>query len=307
MDDPNHCDNDQFMTPYYQPSFKNDHTLVFESRFESGNLRRAIQVYEFEYDLILKPDYMTRGHTQWYYFRVSNTLAGRTYRFNIINLLKPDSLYNHGMRPLMYSEIDAKKYGRGWKRAGKDVCYYQNSMKKKTAGHYFTLTFSITFTNDNDTVYFAHSYPYTYSDLQRYLARLENDPKKKTRFRRKELCKTMAGNSVDQLIITTFGSDFEEMKKRKGVVVSSRVHPGETNSSFMMKGVIDYLLGPSLGARLLRDTFVFRIVPMLNPDGVINGNTRCNNSGVDLNRQWMQPDKKLHPSIYHMKQLLADF
>ena len=36
------CDNDTTLTPYYQPSFKNDHTLVFESRFESGNLRRAI-------------------------------------------------------------------------------------------------------------------------------------------------------------------------------------------------------------------------------------------------------------------------
>lgn len=118
------CDNDATLTPYYQPSFKNDHTLVFESRFESGNLRRAIQVYEFEYDLILKPDYMTRGFTQWYYFRVSNTCAGRTYRFNIINLLKPDSLYNHGMRPLMYSEIEAKTNGKGWIRAGRDVCYY---------------------------------------------------------------------------------------------------------------------------------------------------------------------------------------
>jgi hypothetical protein len=50
--------------------------------------------------------------------------AGRTYKFNIINLLKPDSLYNHGMRPLMYSEIEAKKFGKGWYRAGKDVCYY---------------------------------------------------------------------------------------------------------------------------------------------------------------------------------------
>ena len=112
------------MTPYYIPNFKNDHTLVFESRFETANLRRAIQVYEFEYDLILKPDYNTRGYTQWFYFRVSNTLPGRSYRFNIINLLKPDSLYNHGMRPLMYSEINAKKYGKGWIRAGSDVCYY---------------------------------------------------------------------------------------------------------------------------------------------------------------------------------------
>jgi hypothetical protein len=38
--------------------------------------------------------------------------------------LKPDSLYNHGMRPLMYSVINAKKFGKGWVRSGQDVCYY---------------------------------------------------------------------------------------------------------------------------------------------------------------------------------------
>jgi len=48
---------------FYTPVSADDYTLVFESRFESGNLRRAIQVYEFEYDLILKPDYNTRGYT----------------------------------------------------------------------------------------------------------------------------------------------------------------------------------------------------------------------------------------------------
>lgn len=295
------CDNDTFMTPYYQPSFKNDHTLVFESRFESGNLRRAIQVYEFEYDLILKPDYNTRGFTQWYYFRLSNTCAGRTYRFNIINLLKPDSLYNHGMRPLMYSEIEAKTNGKGWVRAGSDVCYYQNSMKRKTAGHYYTLTYRVQFQHDNDTVYFAHSYPYTFSDLQRYLQVLEEDPKKKQRMKRRELCKTIAGNTCDLLIVTTFGSDYEEVRRRKGIVISSRVHPGETGASYMMKGIIDYLVGPSLGARMLRDNFVIKIVPMLNPDGVINGNTRCSLSGCDLNRVWMDPSPKLHPTIYHIK------
>ena len=86
------------------------------------------------------------------------------------------------------------------------------------------------------------------------------------------------------LIITTFGSEPEAIKQRKGVVISSRVHPGESGSQHMMKGIIDYLIGPSLGARLLRDNFVFKIIPMLNPDGVINGSTRCNLAGVDLNR-----------------------
>jgi cytosolic carboxypeptidase protein 2/3 len=137
-------------------------------------------------------------------------------------------------------------------------------------------------------VYFAHSYPYTFSDLQRYLNRLESDPRKKLRFRRKVLCQTLAGNNVDMLIVTSFaplgGEAAEQIKQRKGVVISSRVHPGETGASFMVKGIIDYLVGPSLGARILRDNFVFKIVPMLNPDGVINGNTRCNLAGVDLNR-----------------------
>ena len=33
----------------------------------------------------------------------------RTYRFTIINLMKPSSLYNQGMKPVFYSEVNAKK------------------------------------------------------------------------------------------------------------------------------------------------------------------------------------------------------
>jgi murein tripeptide amidase MpaA len=42
-----------------------------------------------------------------------------------------------------------------------------------------------------------------------------------------------------------------------------------------MKGIIDYLTSAAPEARVLRENFVFKIVPMLNPDGVINGNYRC--------------------------------
>lgn len=40
---------------------------------------------------------------------------------------------------------------------------------------------------------------------------------------------------------------------------------------------------------------------MLNIDGVVNGNSRCNLAGFDLNRCWIEPNKKLQPTIYHMK------
>jgi murein tripeptide amidase MpaA len=82
------------------------------------------------------------------------------------------------------------------------------------------------------------------------------------------------------------------------------VHPGETVGSFMMKGVLEFLTNPfNKEAKLLRENFVFKIIPMLNPDGVINGNYRCSLAGCDLNRRWKNPSKLLHPTVYYTKKL----
>lgn len=62
---------------------------------------------------------------------------------------------------------------------------------------------------------------------------------------------------------------------KRCVVISARVHPGETPASWMMRGMLDFITGESVEARLLRSLFVFKIVPMLNPDGVAFGNNRC--------------------------------
>merc|ERR1712224_822286 len=122
------------LPPYYTPTGPDDKTLVFESRFESGNLRRAVKVYDFEYDLVLNPDYNTKSHTQWYFFRVANTRRGPEYRFNIINMVKPTSVYNEGMRPLIYSTIEATLHGIGWVRGSENIIYYQNGIRRKDKG-----------------------------------------------------------------------------------------------------------------------------------------------------------------------------
>ena len=77
-------------------------------------------------------------------------------------------------------------------------------MKRKNQGYYYTLTWQCQFEHDKDTVYLSHSYPYTYTDMQRYLNALEADPKRKNRMRRRTLCQTIAGNNCDMLVITTF-------------------------------------------------------------------------------------------------------
>ena len=82
--------------PYYIPENTDDVTLIFESRFETGNLKRAIQISPYEYNIILNPDYNTSRYSQWFFYSISNTRKNVEYKFNIINLIKPDSLHNNG-------------------------------------------------------------------------------------------------------------------------------------------------------------------------------------------------------------------
>ena len=116
---------------YYKPTGPEDKTLIFESRFESGNLLAAIKISDNEYDLILQNDINTNGNTQWYFFRVSNTFAGQKVKFNMLNLAKPDSLYNYGMKILCFSNKIKADDGVGWHRVGENINYYQNIYRRE--------------------------------------------------------------------------------------------------------------------------------------------------------------------------------
>lgn len=108
----------------------------------------------------------------------------------------------------------------------------------------------------------------------------------------------------------------EDHGRKKAVVFTARVHPGtlfmpfltpsigEVPSSWVLRGLINFLLSDSPEAKLLRSQYVFRIIPMLNPDGVIYGNYRCSLLGFDLNRKWKSPSRHLQPTVFYTKQLL---
>ncbi|XP_017371105.1 cytosolic carboxypeptidase 1 isoform X2 [Cebus imitator] len=70
--------------------------LKFNSKFESGNLRKVIQIRKNEYDLILNSDINSNHYHQWFYFEVSGIRPGVAYRFNIINCEKSNSQFNYG-------------------------------------------------------------------------------------------------------------------------------------------------------------------------------------------------------------------
>ncbi|XP_030246170.1 cytosolic carboxypeptidase Nna1 isoform X5 [Drosophila navojoa] len=287
-------------------------SLEFESRFESGNLAKAVQITPTYYELYLRPDLYTSRSKQWFYFRVRHTRRNMLYRFSIVNLVKSDSLYNDGMQPVMYSTLGAKEKHEGWRRCGNNISYYRNddesnnnTNEEDDDNSSYTLTFTIEFEHDNDTVFFAHSYPYTYSDLQDYLMEIQRHPVKSKFCKLRLLCRTLAGNNVYYLTVTAPSNNEDTMRQRKkSIVVSARVHPSETPSSWMMKGLMDFITGDSTVAKRLRHKFIFKLVPMLNPDGVIVGNTRNSLTGKDLNRQYRTVIRETYPSIWYTKAMI---
>ena len=81
------------LLPYYKLKDENDRTLIFESRFESGNLLCAFKTdEENKYQLYLQNDTNTTGYIQWFFFRVTNTRKGQKVNFNIINRIKNNDI-----------------------------------------------------------------------------------------------------------------------------------------------------------------------------------------------------------------------
>lgn len=99
------------------------------------------------------------------------------------------------------------------------------------------------------------------------------------------LTRSLSGLFIPAMTIT---NDLIPNEKKHHVIISGRVHPGETNSSWVIHGVIEFLL--SKESSELRDKLIFKIVPMINADGVVAGNYRTSFIGKDLNRLYFSED-----------------
>lgn len=184
----------------------------------------------------------------------------------------------------------------------------------------FTFDFS---DSEFDEVYFSYAYPYTFTRLIRFIRELKLDPDVSPTVKDSvPICSSLSGIDVPLLTVTQNSNNENanyicnnkgelvttlsgKKRRKKTVIITGRVHPGEANSSFMMEGFIRFITSPNNQlAKELRKRIVFKIVPMLNVDGVVAGNYRCSMSGSDLNRKYHNPHQKLHPVVCAVKKLI---
>ena len=341
----------------YNPEPRNNKEakIIFDSKFESGNLRMAIKLnsdIDNEYDLIIRKDYNCEKNYSWFFLSIESDRE-TDIKFNILNFIKKKIMFDEKdkIRILVYTKNDK------WTRNTYNVQYYQNNIKicppwedKEKNGlnteekninnifkdkfkedeknndmfkiiykdkgekedipdteFFFTLSFCyhVNKNNINIPIYFALCFPYTYTTLQEYLYKLSITKTNKNKIKFSTLNKTVCGNPLDILYISNFSSTQSEINSRQSIIFTARVHPGETSGSYVIESVINNLLNNSEQSNNLLNKYIFKIVPMLNPDGVIHGHYRNNILGKDLNRMWQEPKDNETPTIYYLKKLIS--
>lgn len=73
---------------------------------------------------------------------------------------------------------------------------------------------------------------------------------------------------------------------RDTVIILGRQHPPEVSGALALFPFVETLLGDGETAKAFRQRFFVVVIPAINPDGVVHGNWRLNQQGIDTNRDW---------------------
>lgn len=155
---------------------------------------------------------------------------------------------------------------------------------------------------DQDQVYLAYYIPYTYTHLNSKIYEWTKNEWVDFRI----IGKSEHGRNVPLLTITNRNSNIPASEK-KVVYIHGRVHPSETPGSWHLEGMIDILASDTPYAKALRDQAVFYIVPFTNPDGVVEGMSRSNAKGINLEVNWNDPEEVTSQELKNLRNLVENF
>jgi cytosolic carboxypeptidase protein 5 len=180
----------------------------------------------------------------------------------------------------------------------------------------YSWTFEVLFAENE--YYFAYAPPYTYAEITQSISLFQQHVPEDCAMWREVLTRSLDGRDVEIITISHKGNftDVAEAAipdlfpcnkqrcwsaKKPVVFISARVHPGETPASFVLDGIFNVLLSDDPRGLALRNNFVFKIIPVINPDGVYRGNFRVDQQGLNLNRCYALPDLSTQPTVFAIR------
>lgn len=210
----------------------------------------------------------TAGHWFYWHFRVRGA-QGRTVTFHFTkgNVI--------GVRGPAFSSDG----GKNWEWLG----------AKSVRG----ASFSFAFPADAREVRFCFSIPYTESNLRDFLKRYEGSPHLKV----ETLGKSKKGRDVLALRVGRVDG-----KARFRVALTCRHHACETMASFVLEGIIDSILADTPEGKWLRENVEFFIIPIVDGDGVEDGDQGKNRQPYDHNRDY--EGTSIYPQVQAIRERL---
>jgi Zinc carboxypeptidase/Cytosolic carboxypeptidase N-terminal domain len=212
----------------------------------------------------------------WYYFRVDNA-GTKELTLDMVDLPgEYNYLPNQGA--ITKDTLPVISYDRRtWKHI--DTFEYDPAEPKLT----------LRVTPRQARFWIAHVPPYTARELDRLRADAIRHPD----FREQVIGKTVGGRDLVLWTVATL----PVAKDKPTVWLMFRQHSWETGSSWAGEGAVRALLRDDSEARRRRQSIVWKVFPLCDPDGVARGGVRFNAHGYDLNRNWDVTDPQAMPEI----------
>lgn len=265
--------------------------------FESGSMGRIEKLGDGEFRLHVIGQQDARGRNRqatWYYFRMEN-VAGRELTLHFTDFLGE------------YNDLPDKRAPVGgsyrpWFSEDNVHWNHVDELQWDAAKDEATITLH----PQANTIWVAHVPPYPHARLLRLLEDVARSPHARV----EAIGKSALGRDLHLVTITDLARPDAD---KKLVWLMARQHPWETGTSFIMEGALRFLVSDDPLAQKLRGETIFKLMPMMNPDGVVRGDSRFNVNGYDTNRGWDVVDLRdkqwleKTPEIWYVKtRILAE-
>lgn len=266
--------------------------ITVTTGFEGGSIGRIEQVSAAHLRLGAagESDQDKRNRqANWYYFRLDG-LPKSELTIDLVDLVGEYN-YRPGAHSVTRNSRPVYSYdNRTWRHfSDQQVSWDEKEIR-----------LTLRFRPERPRLWIAHVAPYT----ARHLAALLTEVGKHPHLKREVIGKTVGGR--DMLLLTVTNPAVADAGK-KVIWLMARQHAWETGTSYVAEGALRYLVSGAAQASGIRDTRVFKIFPMADPDGVARGGVRFNTHGYDLNRNWDAVDPVKMPEIAAQRKAILDW